>query len=263
MRFNPLPAAISTAILAGALAALAGSAQAEVTFNAGAKLSHDNNVNGSPDTPTKTNQRSDNYLTLSASAVYFTPLDAAQTRYFIGQVGAMSSAYNKFDNLDSSMLVASAGLYQQLSPTWSGQITGRGFTRNTQQSDRDSNGFGATLEIKKQLSKTVWVKGVADYEDNKANLGTYSYTGKTWGVNLGYLPLKDTFVNLGYSHNNRDFKSAAPFRSSTQTLFAEVSQRLAKNWYLNGGYAYGDNDSNVAGTAYTNHTLSAGLSFSY
>lgn len=263
MRFNPLPAAISTAILAGALAALAGPAQAEVTLNAGAKLSHDNNVNGSPDTPTKANQRSDNYLTLSASAVYFTPLDAAQTRYFIGQVGAMSSAYNKFDNLDSSMLVASAGLYQQLSPTWSGQVTGRGFTRNTQQSDRDSNGFGATLEIKKQLSKTVWVKGVADYEDSKANLGTYSYTGETYGVNLGYLPRKDTFINFGYSHNNRDFKSTAPFNSTSKTLFAEVSQRLAKNWYLNGGYAYGDNDSNYAGTAYTNHIVSAGLSFSY
>lgn len=262
MRFNLLPT-LPAVVMAGALAALAGPAQAEVTFNAGARLSHDNNVNGSPDTPTKANQRSDSYLTLSASAVYFTPLDAAQTRYFIGQVGAMSSAYNAYNNLDSAMLVASAGLWQQLSPTWSGQVTGRGFTRDTRQNDRDSNGFGATLEIKNQLSQTVWVKGVADYEDSKANLGTFSYTGNTWGVNLGYLPLKDTFVNLGYSHNNRDFKSATPFRSSTQTLFAEVTQRLAKNWYLNGGYAYGRNDSNVAGTAYNQQIVSVGLNFSY
>lgn len=112
MRFNLVPAFVCASVLA----ALAGPAQADVTFNAGAKLSHDNNVNGSPDTPTKANQLSDNYLTLSASAVYFTPLDAAQTRYFIGQVGAHSSAFNKFNNLDSSMLLASAGLYQQLSP---------------------------------------------------------------------------------------------------------------------------------------------------
>ncbi len=123
MRFNLRPtlgAVASAAVLAGALAALAGPVQAEVTFNAGARLSHDNNVNGSPDTPTKANQRSDNYLALSASAVYYTPLDTAQTRYFIGQVGASSSAYNKFNNLDSSMLLASAGLWQQLSPAWSG-----------------------------------------------------------------------------------------------------------------------------------------------
>ena len=266
MRFNflpTLPAVFGVPILAGVLAALAGPAQAEVTLNAGARLSHDNNVNGSPDTPTKANQRSDSYLTLNASAVYFTPLDAGQTRYFIGQVGASSSAYNTYSNLDSSMLVASAGLWQQLSPTWTGQVTGRGFTRNTKQTDRDSNGFGGTLEIKNQLSQTVWVKGVADYEDSKANLGMFSYTGETYGVNLGYLPLQDTFVNLGYSHTRRDFKSATPFISKSQTLFVEVSQRIAKNWYLNGGYAYGRNDSNIVGTAYTNNVFSLGLSFSY
>ncbi len=250
-------------ICASVLAALVGPAQAEFTFNAGTRLSHDNNVNGSPDTPTKANQLSDSYLAVNVSAVYFTPLDAAQTRYFIGQLGASSATYNKFNNLNSSMLMASAGLWQQLSPAWSGQVTGRGFNRNTKQSDRDSNGHGATLELKNQLSQTVWVKGVADYEDSKANLGTFSYTGETYGVNLGYLPLKDTFVIFGYSHATRDFKSTTPFVSKSQTLFAEVTQRLAKNWYLNGGYAYGRNDSNVAGTAYTNHTVSVGLNFSY
>lgn len=259
MRFHLLPAVL----MAGALVALAGQAQAEATFNAGARLSHDNNVNGSPDLPSKANQRGDSYRTLSASAVYYTPLDAAKSRYFIGQVGAMSSAYTKFDSLDSSLLVASAGLYQQLSPTWSGQVTGRGFTRDTQLADRNSDGSGGTLEIKKQLSATVWVKGIADSEDSAAHLGTYSYTGQTGGVNLGYMPLKDTFVNLGYSHTHRDFKSAAAFKSNTQTLFVEVTQRVAKNWYVNGGYAAMDNDSNYAGTAYTNHIVSAGLSLSY
>ena len=263
MRFNLLPtisALVSAAFLAGALAA---PAQAEFTFNAGAKVSHDNNVNGSPDEPTKANQVSDSYLTLSASAVYFTPLNVAQTSYFIGQVGAFSSAYNKFNNLNSSMLVASAGLYQQFSPTWSGQVTGRGFTRSTRQSDRDSNGYGGTFEIKNQFSETVWVKGIADYEDSNANLGAFSYGGKTYGLHLGYLPIKDTFVILGYSHTTRDFKSATPFVSKSKTLFAEVTQRIAKNWYLNGGYAYGRNDSNILGTAYTNHTVSVGVNFSY
>ena len=104
---SKLISAYSCAVL---LAALSAPAMADVTFNAGAKLSHDNNVNGSPDTPTKANQLSDNYLSLNTSAVYFTPLDAAQSRYFIGQVGASSNVYNKFGNLNSSMLVASAGL---------------------------------------------------------------------------------------------------------------------------------------------------------
>ena len=156
-----------------------------------------------------------------------------------------------------------AGFYKQLSPDWSGQLTGRGFIRDTRQDARDSGGLGATLEIKRQLGQKLWVKAVADYEDNKADLRAFSYTGQTYGVNFGYLPLQDTFVNFGYSHAKRDFDTASPFRTTTQTVFAEVTQRLAKNWYLNGGYAYRDNDSNVAGTAYTNHVVSLGLNFSY
>lgn len=257
---NPLPAVLSFAVLAGGLAALSTPAQAEVTLNAGAKASYETNVNGSP---TKANQLSDNYLTLNASAVYYTPLDAAQTSYFIGQIGASSSAYNKFSSLDNSALVASAGLYKQLTPTWSGQVTGRGFTRDTKQNERDSNGLGATFEIKNQLSQTMWLKGIADYENSKAKLGSFSYTGATYGVNLGYVPLKDTFVNLGYSHATRDFKTTSPFRTTSQTLFADVTQRIAKNWYLNGGYAYQDNNSNIAGTGYTNHIVSVGLNYSY
>lgn len=262
MRFNSLPAMANAAVLTGGLI-LAVTAHADVTLNAGTKLTYETNVNGSPDQPTTANQESDAYLTLNASAVYYTPLDSAKTSYFIGQVGALTSAYDRFTNLDNSLLMASAGVYKQLSPDWSGQLTGRGFVRDTQQDARNSDGLGATLEIKRQLGQKLWVKAVADYEDNKANLQAFSYTGKTYGVNFGYLPLQDTFIHFGYSHAKRDFDTTSPFRTTAQTVFAEVTQRLARNWYLNGGYAYQDNDSNVAGTAYTNHIVSLGLNFSY
>lgn len=236
---------------------------AEVTLNAGARLSHENNVNGSPDSPSKANQVGDYSLALSASAVYFTPLDAAQTDYFIGQIGVLATQYDKFNNLDNSMVMASVGYYKQLSDTWSGQVTGRAFGRDTRQHARDSNGFGATLEIKKQMTEKVWLKAVADYEDSRANLTSFSNSGATYGVNLGYLPEKDTFINLGYSQGKRDYKSVAPFVSKSEMLFVEATQRLAKNWYLSVGYAFQDNNSNIAGTAYTNHIVSAGLNFSY
>lgn len=235
-------------------------AQAEVTLNAGAKVTRESNLNGSP---IKANQLSDSYLALSASAVYYTPLDTARTSYFIGQVGAFSSAYRNFSSLNNSALVASAGLYKQFSPTWSGQVTARGFGRDTRQSERDSKGLGASFEIKNQLTQSVWVKGVADYENSKADLEAFGYTGKTFGVSTGYLPQKDTFLSLGYSHNNRDFKTASSFRTTSQTLFGDVTQRIAKNWYLNGGYAYQKNDSNIAGTAYNNHIVTIGVNYSY
>lgn len=262
MRFTPnlLAPAFNIAVLTGGLVALMAPAQAEVTFNAGAKVTYESNVNGSP---IKANQLSDSYLTLSTSAVYYTALDTANTTYFIGQAGAASSAYKNFDSLNNSMLMASAGLYKQFSPAWSGQATARGFGRDTKQSERDSKGMGMTLEIKNQLSQTIWVKGVADYEKSRANLDSFGYTGTTYGLNMGYLPLNNTFVNAGYSHNSRDFKTASIFKTTSQTLFGDVTQRIAKNWYLNAGYAYQKNDSNIAGTGYDNHIVSIGVNYSY
>ncbi len=239
---------------------MAGPALADVTFNADARMFYDNNVNGSS---TSASQLGDRYLSLGASATYFTPLDAEQTRYFIGQVGANSATFSKFNNLDNTGLTASAGLYQQLSAAWSVQVTGRGFGRSTKQNDRNSSGLGGTLELKNQLTSSLWVKAVLDYEDSKANLATYSYTGNTFGINLGYMPLEKTFINAGYSQAKRDFKSALPFNSTTKTLFVDLSQEIAKNWYLNIGLSQGHNDSNTPGTAYNNRVLSVGLSFSY
>ena len=247
----------SSLLLAGALVS---GAQAEVALNAGLKLTHESNVNGAP---VKSAQSSDTYTGLNASAVYYTPLDSAQTTYVIGQVGALSSMYNKFSNLDNTALIGSAGLYKQLSSSWSGQITGRGFNRDTKQSARNSTGWGSTLEIKNQLTPTVWIKGVADYEDSSANRNFFSYTGQALGLSLGYLPLQNTFVSLGYSHGTRDFDTVSAFKTTTQTYFLDVSQRLAKNWYLNGAYAYQDNTSNIVGTAYKNQVLSAAINFSY
>ena len=250
---------VSTAVLlTGAL--VSAGAQAEVTLNAGLKLTNESNINGSP---IKSTEGSDTYATLNASAVYYTTLDSAKTTYFIGQVGALTSAYNKFDNLDNTALIGSAGLWKQFSSSWSGQVTGRVFDRNTEQNNRDSTGWGTTLEIKNQLTPTVWIKGVADYEDSSANLSAFSYTGQTLGLSLGYLPLQNTFVSLGYSHATRDFDTVASFETTSQTYFVDVTQRLAKNWYLNGAYAYQDNDSNIARTDYTNHILSAAINFSF
>ena len=252
-----------TLLAAVGCAMLATSSHAETTFNAGARLSHDSNVNGSPDQPSKANQLSDKYLTVSASAVYFTPLNQDRSNYFIGQLGALFTRYHSYSNLDTSTLVGSAGLYRQFSPKWSGQLTGRSFLRETRQHDRNSTGVGATVEVKRLLTDKVWVKGIADFEDNSANLRNFSSTGATYGINFGYLPNKDRFFNLGFSQANRDYKSATPFNSKSKTWFVEATERVSKNWYLNGGYAFQDNTSNIAGTAYTSHILSVGLSFSY
>jgi len=126
------------------------------------------------------------------------------------------------------MVVASVGYYKQLSETWSGQVTGARLRTRYPAACARLQRFGATLEIKKQMTEKVWLKAVADYEDSRANLTSFSNSGATYGVNLGYLPEKDTFINLGYSQGKRDYKSVAPFVSKSEMLFVEATQRLAK-----------------------------------
>lgn len=250
---------VGTCILLGGLFASAG-AQAEVTLNAGLRINHESNVNGAPD---KRDQRSDTSTALAASAVYYTALDSAKNTYLIGQAGVLGNKYNTYGALDNSLVNASVGLYRQLSSSWSGQVTGRGFARDTKQNERDSNGLGTTLELKKQLTSTVWIKGVADYEDSKANLSAYSYTGKTLGINTGFLPRQDTFVSFGYSHTKRDFDTAVSFKTTTRSAFADLTRQMSKNWYLSGTYSLQDNDSSTPNSAYKNHVLSIAANFSY
>lgn len=254
MRLNASLAAIAGSLLV----LLAGPARSEVNVHTGVKLSHDSNVNGSP-----TNKQDDFYLTGHVSGVYFTPINEDRTRYFIGQLGLSATKYNKYRSADSSSLLASAGLWQQLGETWSGQATARAFLRETRQDQRDSTGWGATAELKKQLDEKWWVKGIADFEDNSANASTFSYTGQTYGLGAGYMPRTSTFVNLGYNYTNRDFKGAVAFETRTHMLFAEITEKLRENLYLSVGYAHARNKSNFPGTNYSNNIWSIGLNASF
>ncbi len=247
------------AALIGSLLVLSASpVRSEVNLNFGAKLSHDSNVNGSP-----TARQGDSYLTGHASAVYFTPINDERSRYFIGQAGLVATKYNKYTSADSTSLMASAGLWQKLDETWSGQATARAFWHDTKQSARNSDGYGTTLELKKQLNEKWWVKGFVDFENSAANISAFSYKGQTYGLGVGYLPRADTFVNLGFNHTDRDFKGAIAFETRSQTLYVEITERLQKNLYLSAGYAHGRNKSNFAGTAYVNNIFSIGLNVSY
>lgn len=246
-------------MLMGGLFASAG-AQAELTLNAGLRLNQESNVNGSP---LKSDELSDSYTSLNASAVYYTALDSANTTWFIGQAGAFASAYKQYSNLNNTGLTASAGLYRQLSETWSGQLTGRTFRRDFRQTERDSNGWGSSFELKKQLTSTIWVKGVADYEDSRAELDPFSYKGKSLGLNAGYVPRQDLFLSAGYNRTKRDFETKDTFETTTDAYFADLTWQLASRWYLSTTYSLQDNKSNIPNTAYKNHGLSIAATYSY
>ncbi len=250
-------------MVAGSLLAAAGwatCANADIVVNAGLGTTYESNVNGAP---TSTGLGSDTYTTLNASAQYFTPLDESKSTYFIGQFGALASKYNTFSNLDNTEAIASAGIYKQFNSSWSGELSGRGFDLHVQQNGLDARGEGTTLLVKNQLTSDLWLQGVADYEDSRADLSSYGYAGTTLGMNLGYLPWQNTFVNTGYNHISRNFDTAVGFTTTTQAYFVNVVQQLTKNWFLNGTYTYQDNTSNIAGTAYKDQILSLAINFSY
>ena len=247
----------SSLLFAGILVSAA--AQADTTFNAGLKTTSESNINGAT---VQANELSDRYTTLNASGVYYTALDSEKTSYFIGQVGASSNKYSTYTGLDSSSVGASAGLYQQLTQSWSAQLTGRGFGRSTTNPDRDSKGWGSTLEIKNQLSTTVWIKGVADYESTKANLNSNDNTGNTLGLSMGFLPLENTFASLGFNQNKRNF-TLSSFKTTSNTYYVDLTQRISKILYLNFAYAMQNNSNSASDLSSKNNILSAAINLSF
>lgn len=238
-------------------------AQAEFTANAGLRLTHETNVNGSPDQPSKANQLSDNSATLSASAVYYTPLDSARSAYFVGTLGATASSYNRYNQLNNSAVYGVAGLFKQFAPGLTGQASLRLFDRQTRQDERDSSGWGGTVELSKSLSKPLWLKGVLDYESSNANLASFSYDANAIGLVAGYSISDNTLLTAGTNYTKRRYDTSVAFNTKSTVFYGDITQRVAKNWYVTGSYAYQDNDSNIAGTGYTNQVISLAVNFSY
>lgn len=253
-------AVLRCSIVVAWLAVASASAGAETTLNLGARLSHDSNVNGAPSSG---NRQADTALAANATAGWYRALDEARSTYLIGQLGATATAYRRYGNLDHTLLLGNVGLYGQLAPEWTAQLTARLFHLDTQQSTRDAHGRGLTVELKRQLTPQFWVKALADHEHTEARSATFSYSGPTLGVALGWMPREHTFVTAGYSRNRRDFRSTPAFETRTDTFYVEVARRVAKNWYVSGGYAFRDHDSNVGGIGYASHLVSLGLSYSF
>lgn len=237
-----------------------GCAQGEVAFNVGARTGYDSNVNG---VARNAEEESDQFVSAAASVLYYTALDAAKTTYFIGQVGAISNRYDRYEVLDNSALIVSGGLYRQLNADWSGQISIRSGQRHTEQSARDTDAMGSTVEIKNQLTPQLWIKVVGDIEDADADLDYFSYTGTSVGVLLGYQVLANTFINGGYTYTQRDFVTTADFETKTDIYFVEATQRLSRHWYLSGSYALKNNRSNISATDYDNQVMAVGINFNY
>lgn len=237
-----------------------GSAQAEVAFNAGVRTGYDSNVNG---VARNVEEESDQFVSAAASVLYYTALDVAKTTYFVGQLGAIANRYERYDVLDNSALIVSAGLYRQLNADWSAQISVRNGLREMDQSARDTDSVGSTVEIKNQLNPQLWIKLVGDIEDADADLDYFSYTGTSVGVQLGYQVFTNTFINGGYTYTERDFATTADFETKSDTYFLEATQRLSSQWYLSGSYALRDNRSNIDATDYENHVMAVGITFHY
>ena len=249
---------MSTSLLfAGAL--VSAGAQAEVNFNAGLKTTSESNVYGAT---VKANELSDRYTTLNASGVYYTTLGSGDATYFIGQVGAASNKYITYLGLNSDSVSASVGLYQQLTQSFSAQLTGRGFSRSTENPNRDSTGSGGTLELKNQLGATSWIKGVADYENTTANLSSNDNTANTLGLSLGFMPLANTFASLGGSQNKRTY-TLSGLETTSNTFYVDLTQRLSKNVFLNGAYATQDNSRSDSALSSKNNILSAAINLSF
>lgn len=235
-------------------------AMADVTLNAGLQWTHESNVNGSPNAA---DRLGDSNTTLSASAVYYTPLDVARSSFFVATLGALDTRYNQYAFLDSTAVYGGASLFKTLLPDLTAQASIRVFERRARQSERNASGWGTTFEMTNYLSQTLWLKAFLDYENSRARLPSYSFAGHTIGIVGSYKILDQTLLSIGANYNRRFYDTDIAFRTSTATAYLDVTRQIAKNWYASASYSHQDNNANFPDSRYKDRIVSLGLTFSY
>lgn len=233
---------------------------ADVTLNAGLQFAHESNVNGAPN---PADRLGDSSTTLNASAVYYTPLDLSRSTFVVATLGALDNRYHRYSSLDNTAVYGGVSLFKTLLPDLTAQASLRIFERHARQSERDTRGWGTTVEMTRYLSRSLWLKAFLDYENSRARLTPYGFSGHTVGMVGGYQILDRTFLSVGTNYNKRFYDSGIAFKTSTATAYLDLTRQLSKNWYVSGSYAYQNNNSNFPDTGYKDRTASLGLSFSY
>lgn len=233
-------------------------AVAEPILDFGAGATYEDNINGSPSDADK---EGDFYTTLFASLGGYTRV--VEGTYLFLRGDAATSVYGKYNDLNVTIGGISAGVYKSFNDMLSAQLSLKGKIKTFKDEPRDSRALGGAIELKQQVTPTLWIKEGYEYERNNADSDLFGYKGHLAGVWSGYLIDPKTMLNLGYSYLSRKYDDATGFRTTSHTISAGLVRELAKRVYATIGYDRQINDSNVSGSDHNNNIYTIGVTYSF
>jgi hypothetical protein len=231
---------------------------AGLLFDAGASVTYEDNIFGSP---AEADKDEDIYSTLSAAIGGYTET-ARPGIYLFAKAGADVFSYRKNTELNETAGFLNIGVYRQLTDALSAQVMARGKIKGFKEPERDSSAFGGAIELGQQVTGNLSLHEGYEYEKNNAESDDFTYGGHWAGLWSRYKVREGKFIGVGYSYFLRKFEDATRFKLKQHRLSANFSVEIMPKSYLNIGYDFLINTSNTFDTNYDN-ILSAGISYSY
>jgi hypothetical protein len=197
--------------------------------------------------------------TISAEAGGYMDISAATALFAKGF--AQHTTYNKFTDFNSTIAGASTGANVIMGDGLSGRLTLYGKLKRYGDTNRNSNAYGASVNIKQKILPALWFREYVEYEDNKADSPSFSYAGTTIGITAGYDVTETLLLTPGYSYMVQNYSSVGS-KLTTNTVSLGLEKRLAKSWSVGGEY-----DRQISkpdgGASVTDNILSLALRYAY
>jgi len=142
---------------------------------------------------------------------------AADTWFFVAG-SVLHSSYSTYDQLDSTIGGLSTGITRGLGDIFTARVAISTGIKRYNDSERNSQAYGANLSLKEKLAPAFWLKESYDYEKNKADSPLFTYQGNAVSLGAGYLVTPQTTLLLVYNYLVRNFDQPSDFTVTAHTI---------------------------------------------
>lgn len=202
---------------------------------------------------------------------YYSALTASLGRYHgIGsntylflKASADGYIYSKYTDLNSIVVGINGGIYKDFTDRVAAQITLKGKKNEFKDSRRSGVAYGASVEIKEQVSPRFWLKQEYEFEKNDADEALFTYRGHFLGVWAGYIVFPKTSLTGGYSFLSINYREPSNFKDEIHTVSFDISRDFLKKMIIHGNYSRQFINSSASDKGPTNNIFSIGVSYGF
>jgi len=171
--------------------------------------------------------------TVSAEAGGYTNIGVDSALFAKGF--AQHTAYNNFTDLNSTIAGVSTGANVIMSDGLSGRLELYGKLKHYGDTSRNSNAYGAAVNFNQKPLPSLLLRERAEYEDNRADSSSFTYTGTAAGITAGYEVTETLVLTAGYRYLVQDFSTLGS-KLTTDTTSLGFEKKLSREWSVGGEY---------------------------